>query len=355
MPNRKPTLKSAKKVKFGVIIVSHNNINTLKKLLASLESEVASDDFVVVVDNHKAHASIPIANEFKCVNKSITSENDGFAAACNVGFELLPVYCTHVLLLNPDTILQKGTLKNLKSKTTRWSVCMGLLTMNDDKVNSAGNIVHISGLSWCNGFGDNVKKHTQSKEVFIATGAAMSVDRNVWQSINGIYDEYFLYYEDTDFSTQIIMTGGKIGLEPSAFIYHDYDYSKSDTKWFYLERNRYIYIIRCWPMPVILLLLPYLICIELGLWLVSIIERRFVLKLRSTLSLVKALPKSWASRKNVQKNRVISSYDFLQHLEPQVLTLQLGNPNNFKLLNAFSKMYYLFVKNILKLTAKKVQ
>ncbi len=349
------TSNKPSKVVFGIITVSHDNVESLNKLLKSLSGEISSDDYVVLVDNHKDELSSKLASSFKCVDKVLRTKNNGFAAACNQAFEHLPSKCTHVLLLNPDTVPEKHSIYTLRSKASNWSACMGLLTMGNNKVNSAGNAVHISGLSWCNGFDDSVKNYTHSEEIFIATGAGVAIERKVWLKIGGMYEDYFLYYEDTDLSTQIVLGGGTIGLEPLAKIFHDYDYGKSDTKWFYLERNRYIYILRCWPLSVIILLLPYLLCIEVGLWIVSIFERRFVLKLHSTVSFVKALPCTIRSRRDVQKNKVISSYRFLTLLEPQVLTHQLGSPNKFKILNAFSKMYYLFVKNILKLTAKKVQ
>jgi GT2 family glycosyltransferase len=355
MTTIQPTYKSNNDVSLGIIIVSHNNQSTLKKLLATLNKQVSEVDFIVVIDNHIDHKSVSVAEQFSCVNKIIKTHNNGFAAGCNLGAKSLPKNITHILLLNPDTMPGKKSIEGFRSIANNWNASMGLLLLSEKKINSAGNAVHISGLSWCNEFNTPTALLKYPESIFIASGACMLIEKILWDNIGGMYEEYFLYYEDTDLSTRIILNGHNIGLEPSIHIYHDYDYKKSDLKWFYLERNRYIYILRCWPLTVIILLLPYLLCVEVGLWMVSILERRFVLKLRSTISFLNALPPTIVSRRDVQKNKVISSYEFLTVLESQVLTLQLGSPNKFKILNAFSKMYYLLVKNILKLTAKKVQ
>ena len=346
MTTIQPTYKSNNDVSLGIIIVSHNNQSTLKKLLATLNKQVSEVDFIVVIDNHIDHKSVSVAEQFSCVNKIIKTHNNGFAAGCNLGAKSLPKNITHILLLNPDTMPGKKSIEGFRSIANNWNASMGLLLLSEKKINSAGNAVHISGLSWCNEFNTPTALLKYPESIFIASGACMLIEKILWDNIGGMYEEYFLYYEDTDLSTRIILNGQNIGLEPSIHIYHDYDYKKSDLKWFYLERNRYIYILRCWPISVILLLLPLLICVDAGLWVVSVFERRFILKVRSTGSFLRALPRALKSRRAVQKKKAISSYDFFIHLEPQINTAQLGDLSKFTIINKISVAYCLVVRKL---------
>lgn len=330
----------SKNESLGIVIVAHNSKDELVKLLASLKNEVNKNDYIVVVDNHAEYQSAAYAGKQKHVNKVLKTSNNGFAAACNEGVRSLPASIKTVLFLNPDTQVAKGSLSVYRDNKNEYDAYMGLLLMQNGKVNSAGNVVHISGLSWCDGFDSNKKDFTHNKPINILSGACMAINRQLFTQLGGINENYFLYYEDTDFSTRLLLLGKHVGLVPNAIVHHNYDYKKSKYKWFYIEKNRWVYIVQCWPTAVIIVLLPYLLLCELGLWLISIVERRFVLRVRSLGSFVKHLPKAYTQRKKVKKIQQISSYEFMQHLEPKINTLQLGSLKKFYIVNVFSTLYY---------------
>jgi GT2 family glycosyltransferase len=177
----------------------------------------------------------------------------------------------------------------------------------------------------------------------------MMVRRNVWLGCDGMSDEFFMYYEDTDFSSRLFTSGHKIGLLPQAHVIHDYDFGKGTHKWFYLERNRHLYIIRTWPFEVILTLLPLLLISELGLIFVSIIQRRLKLKIKSYFSTFKLMPWAIKTRISIQKSRTISAFDFMQSLEPTLSTPLLGKIAEIKLLNTFFIFYHRISLTILKI------
>lgn len=330
----------SKKLSVGIVIVVHNTPEQLKKLLTSLKTQIQAGDYLVVVDNHPKHSSAKITHDFKEVNKLILSENNGFAAGCNSGVGALPKNINTVFFINPDTTLGLDALNRLRTNIPdEWSAWMGLLVKKDGLVNSAGNVVHMSGLSWCDGFNDQPSEFTNNLEVSILSGACLMIRKNILDKIGGMPDGYFLYYEDTELSTRLLLEGKKMGLIHNALIYHDYDFSKSKTKWFYIEKNRYIYILRNWPLAVIILLFPYLVLVDLGLFIVSIIERRFFLKLQSLGSFIKAVPNTLHNRKEIQKTKKITSYIFLKTMATNIHTEQLGSPKKFFVINGVSYVY----------------
>ena len=157
-------------------------------------------------------------------------------------------------------------------------------------------------------------------------------------TIGGFEADYFLYYEDTDISIRLRLLGYGLGLVPTAHIQHDYDFGKGSHKWFYIERNRYVFMLICWPLSVLLVLSPLLIVNELGLWAVSVIQRRFWSKVRASFSLLPMLPWIATKRRTAQKSRKISSADFMKLLEPRVDTPLLGSMPAF--INALFVYYY---------------
>jgi GT2 family glycosyltransferase len=326
--------------KIGIVIVAHNSAKELKKLLGSLEKQLLPKDKVIVVDNHPELNSAPVAKRFSIVNKTVLSDNNGFASGCNLGVKALNGGTDLIFFLNPDTRLAKDSLSKLRTNIPdSWSAWMGLLVKDDGLVNSAGNVVHLSGLSWCDGFNKNPSIYNTNKEVNILSGACLMVRTKVLKKLGGMPEDYFLYYEDTDISTRMQLRNMVMGLVPDAHVLHDYDFKKSNTKWFYIEKNRYLYIIQCWPLTVIILLLPYLIVCDIGLFIVSIFERRFLLKLHSLGSFLLSFPKAVKNRMVVQKSKKISSYQFLKNLSAKIDTEQLGNPKKFIILNFFSIIY----------------
>ncbi|MSR68541.1 glycosyltransferase family 2 protein [Candidatus Saccharibacteria bacterium] len=349
-------MDQAKRPNIGIVIVAHDCPAQLRRLLRSIGGQLREYDELVVVDNHKAHISAAVAKKNKYTSKVLEIDNLGFANGCNRGVELLSKAIDLIFFVNPDTTLGMDCLDNITSDVpAEWSAWMGLLIKNDGLVNSAGNVVHISGLSWCGGFDDKPSNYKTNERISFLTGAGFVVRAKAYKKIGGMPEDYFLYYEDTAFSSNLLLHGLKIGIIPYAHIYHEYDYQKSKTKWFYIERNRYIYMLSYWPASTILFLLPYLFFAEIGLWIISIFERRFILKLQSLGSFLVALPKTLKRRRYIQKSRVISSYDFFIRLEPKINTLQLGSPGKFIFINQISSAYYALVKYILKLTTKAVK
>jgi GT2 family glycosyltransferase len=174
----------------------------------------------------------------------------------------------------------------------------------------------------------------------------MVIRKEIWDKIGGFDQTYYMYYEDTDVSLAVRSLGYKLGLLPKAIVEHDYDYKKSTLKWFYIERNRYLLILQHWPVLLLVLYFPYFLIIELGLWAVSILQRRFVLKLKSTVSMLSTLPTAARMRHRAQKRRVISDYEFLSSLDPEITTPLLGYMASTSLVNAPSVVYFKIVKFI---------
>lgn len=340
--------KNSSSNSLGIVIVAYDNQKHINALVEALSEQIKPGDQIILVDNKYPDYSCAHALENnKSIAKILKLNNVGFGAGCNAGAAAVKDDVDLLVFLNPDTKPLPGFIDALRNGKSEWSGWMGLLTLPNGNVNSAGNVVHISGLSWVLGYDKPAELYKQSAEVSVLSGADMAISAAAWREVGGFEPYYFLYYEDTDISFRLLLKGHKIGLQPAAKIMHDYDFGKGSHKWFYIERNRYVFILRCWPISVIIVLLPMLLVCEVGLWLISIVERRFTLKIKSTLSFIKMLPRVLKSRRHIQKGKILSAHEFINFLEPKINTPLLGVLEKSKFLNLILVGYFSVAKIIL--------
>jgi len=317
-------------------------------MLDLVEQEKRPGDHVVLVDNHPDLRCSKIAEDHPGVDHVLRPGNIGFGAGCNLGAKWLGDEIDVLLFLNPDAFPRPGSINVLREASTRgWGAWMGLVLLPDGRVNCAGNVVHVSGLAWCAGYAEPAGRYSKAEEIPCLSGADLAVDRRVWEDIGGFAPEYFLYYEDIDLCFRLQLKGYKTGILPESHIEHDYDFQKNERKWFYLERNRYLFVIRTWPLSVIVVLAPILLAVEVALWLISLAQGRFLLKVRSSVAFLKVLPFALRSRHELQAGRVISPVEFLDMLAYRIDTPLIDSFARHPFTNAVLGTYYKLARSAL--------
>jgi GT2 family glycosyltransferase len=142
--------------------------------------------------------------------------------------------------------------------------------------------------------------------------------RSEWARTGGFAERFFLYHEDVDLSLRIRAAGGAIGIEPEAVVDHDYEFNASPGKWRWLERNRWSTLVRNYPGPLLLLLLPFLVALEFALLVVSFREGWFGHKLRAWTDLLRWAPRLMRERRQISASRTLSPSAFAQILTPDL-------------------------------------
>ena len=334
----------------GIVIVAYGHEAAIGQLLDTLGRQKKTGDRIIVVDNHPDHASAAIAEAHEAVDRVVKAENNGFSAGCNLGAAQIIDDVELLYFLNPDTFPDTDAVAQMRlGADSSYDAWMSLLTLPSGLVNSAGTTVHISGLSWCDGLGDVSGAYTKDTRIYGLSGACMMVRSSVWRAIGGLCEDYFLYYEDTDLSARLVLAGYRLGLLPGSRVGHDYEFEKGDTKWLYLERNRPLFIIRTWPTAVIVVLAPQLIAVELGLVVISVVQKRFRLKVKSTVMTLKAVGAALRARREIQASRRISAYKFLITLQPRLNTPVFGQLSKSKFINRVLVQYYRLALRLLSL------
>src|SRR3712207_1060900 len=82
------------------------------------------------------------------------------------------------------------------------------------------------------------------RDVLFGTGAAMFVRKDVYESVGGFDERFFMFYEDVDLGWRLNLRGWRVRYEPRSLAYHRHhaSMSKVDTQdnakeLFLLERN----------------------------------------------------------------------------------------------------------------------
>lgn len=266
----------------SVIIVSHNSRKDLEICLSSLIPTIQVQDELIVVDNASADGSAAfIAQNYPDVRLICNRKNLGFGWGCNLGAS--NAHGEYLVFLNPDTRVTPDWLDPLVDVLASDPE-VGLVTpkilllSNPQCVNTCGNEIHISGLTLCRGIGLPHTAFPLREDVNAVSGAAFAIRKDLFISLGGFDEKFFMYMEDTDLSMRARLAGYRIIYTPDSVVYHDYTLAFGPHKTFYQERNRYLMLLKNFRWQTLLALLPALLLVEVITWgFVLLIERRNLL------------------------------------------------------------------------------
>jgi GT2 family glycosyltransferase len=305
----------------SVLVVSHENRDDLQRTLPALLSELGDDDELIVVDNKPGDGSAETVRELAPRARILTMDrNTGFAGGINAGAEAAAREL--LVILNPDAAPRPGFGEAIRRPWVEergWSAWQALVADGEgQRINSAGNPLHFTGITWAGGHGLPIDQAPAAGEVTIASGACLAVPLAEWRRAGGFPAEFFLYHEDVDLSVRLWAAGGAVGIEPTAVVAHDYEFSANAQKWFWLERNRLAFLVRTYPGALLALLAPALLATELALLPIAVAGGWGREKLRADLAFLRWLPRLLRERRAVQRRRTISAAEFAAALTPDL-------------------------------------
>jgi N-acetylglucosaminyl-diphospho-decaprenol L-rhamnosyltransferase len=305
----------------SALIVAYDSRDDLTKTLPALLPELGSDDELIVVDNKPGDGSAEVVRELApAVRIVATGGNSGFAGGCNAG--AAEASGDLLVILNPDATPQPGFGEAIRRPWVEgrgWDAWQALVTDGaGERINSAGNPVHFTGIVWAGGHGRPLAEAPPAGEVSAASGACLAIPLASWRRAGGFPPEFFMYHEDVDLSVRLRAAGGAVGIEPAAVVAHDYEFGANADKWRWLERNRLAFLVRTYPGALLLLLAPALLATELALLAVAAAGGWGGQKLRANLEVLRWLPRLLRERRAVQAQRTISAGEFAAWLTPDL-------------------------------------
>lgn len=297
----------------AVVVVTHDSAEHLPHLIKSLLGQLRPDDELVIVDNASRDQTTAIARRAgERVGLVQSSENLGFGGGCHRGVRATTAPL--LLFVNPDCQPQPGCLQELRQAASGhpgWGAWQAAVLLPDNRINTSGGVVHYAGVGWAGGCGKPLSALPVGPyEVAFPSGAAMVVRRCAWQHLGGLDPSYFLYSEDLDLGLRLWLAGYGVGIVPAARMSHDYEFDKGPGKWFWLERNRWRTVLSVYPLPLLVLLAPALLALELVVLATAALEGWLAAKLRADGAVLADLPSTLRRRRTVQATRQVSARAF---------------------------------------------
>lgn len=193
---------------------------------------------VFVVDNASVDGSVEMVREkFPQVHVIANTENSGFAAANNQALRIATGDL--LLLLNPDTVVERDTLRKCVEFYASHPDCggLGVKMVNGEGIflkeskrgfpSPAASFYKLSGLirlfPRSRRFAAYYMGHLpddQTNPIDILPGAYLMISREAYAKIGGLDELYFMYGEDIDFSWRIKLAGYQNYYLPEARIIH---------------------------------------------------------------------------------------------------------------------------------------
>lgn len=230
----------------AVILVNWNNEGDTADCLDSLEKQSYDDFVTIVVDNGSAPESFEQLHDNYAWPVFIRNEeNRGFTGGNNRGItEALNRGCDWVFLLNNDTVVHEEFLANLVTAAKQRPDSTGIVgpkvhTYEGDELWAAGaEINRLTGTTRHRTGAE--EQYSAPEQVDYVVGAAMLVRAEVFKEVGLLDDDFFIYYEETEFCLRAAEEGWDVWYVPVSGVEHkeSVTFEHSPFRSYYLTRNR---------------------------------------------------------------------------------------------------------------------
>ena len=259
-----------KECELSIITVNYNGLKDTCELMDTLPLDDTSLEVIVVDNASKNDDATIIAQRYPQVKVIRSEKNLGFAGGNNLGIKA--ARGKYLFFINNDTLLYKEVereewkekgdvfrplIDRLESSSKIGVVCPKIrFTWADAPIQWAGS-TPLSSVPMRNrsiGFGEKEQgQYNAPHPTPYAHGAAMMVKRETIEKAGMIPENYFLYYEELDWSAMIRRAGYEIWYEPAFTIFHKESQATgqhSPLRTYYITRNRLVFVSRNVQAPI---------------------------------------------------------------------------------------------------------
>lgn len=259
--------------KITMVTVLFNCEKHLPLFFESLAAQTDRDFVVVVIDNASKDASLAHARQLAASHlvpcEFIANvENLGIAVGNNQGIEWARHGCLqHIVLINNDIscdadLVAQIRLRAIDGGHRAWT-CLAWYGGTDVRWYGGGRLSFwlARGIHFDNARSTAIVAPTQ---VTYAPTCLMYLNTSVFDEVGLMDEQYFVYYDDTDFCKRMQSAGIALIYDPTVSYRHYVGGSSGgDLSPFFLRistRNKFIYIAKhyAWPMRLPIMLLALL-------------------------------------------------------------------------------------------------
>lgn len=214
----------------SVIIVNWNGIDVIGQCLSSLKKQNYKNIEIIVVDNDSQDGSKElVSKKYKDIKLVNNKKNEGYAGGNNIGVKF--AMGEYILLFNSDAIMTPNAILHLVRYLNQNPhvgvvqpkiIYKGNSEYKDGVLNSIGCYFTNTGFLYYPGYGKDasLKKYNVESAIFSAYGACMLIRHSLIKQIGLFDDDFFVYFEESDFCIRAWLSGSEVWYTPSAEVYH---------------------------------------------------------------------------------------------------------------------------------------
>lgn len=240
----------------GVVTVTYNSADVIDDFMESMLAQ-SFDNFVLyVIDNASSDATLEKVARYADPRIVViaNASNIGVAAGNNQGIrESLRAGCSHVLLINNDTVFGPELVQDLFEGLTRHDCDIIVPKMmyfdRKDVIWFAGGYFNKWKIYANVHVGENevdTGAYDVARRIDYAPTCCMLMEASVFARIGIMDEKYFVYYDDTDFCLRSYFQSVKLFYYPDCVLYHKVNSltggTVSDFSLRYGHRNRIYYV-----------------------------------------------------------------------------------------------------------------
>lgn len=219
--------------KVAVVILNYRVWPETLRCVRSVLNSTYKNVLVLVIDNHSPDDSVKQLTRRlpKSVNFIAHNQNAGYAGGNNLGLKwALKKGAAYVLILNPDTVVAPRAIGELvKFAESPAAAKVGFLGPrifypNKTIYSDGGDISWTLTKATLRRHGHSPVRRRLARAPFACgyiTGTALFARSRVIKAIGLMREEFFLYYEDTDWSLRCRRAGYKLMIVPAAVVCHE--------------------------------------------------------------------------------------------------------------------------------------
>jgi len=239
----------------SIIVLNYNSCDDTLDCLRSLQHLTYLAAHIILVDNGSTDQTVEAVRQcFPQVTVIETGQNLGFTGGNNIGIRYaLDSGAEYIMLLNNDTIVAPDLLDVLidamQQNPTLGVVGPTIFYYDQPEIvwSAGGSIDWKRGVTRMMGIGEEDKGQFghAPREVDFVTGCALLARRDVWETVGLLKDEFFMYWEETEWCVRAARGGFKIAHVPAAMMWHKIplDARASSTRaYYYMTRNRLLFL-----------------------------------------------------------------------------------------------------------------
>lgn len=225
------------KPKIGIVIVTHNSGAEVSECIRHLRSETDEDSTIWIVDSGSEPGSRPPA---EIADRSLYAENYGYGTSVNIA-RRSGLEAAWIAVINPDARVTLRELGNLADAASNAGVAIAGPRIAPGV--SGGHFLSLPTAPWRTRVSID-SSGGDFRDVASVQGAVMLIRSDVFDSLDGFDERFFLYFEEIDLCVRARAAGHRVAFNAQLTATHAGGEGSGDVDptWRLAERTRGKYL-----------------------------------------------------------------------------------------------------------------